>query len=186
MGHVRAERDILSQSNCPWVVELKYSFQDDKHLYLVMEFLGGGDFMTLLIKKDIIPETHAKFYLAEMILAIESLHKMNYIHRDLKPDNILIDDNGHLKLSDFGLCKHMGSHNEMAIPYNPNAPQIDKRADRRKLAFSTVGTPDYIAPEVFSQKGYNELVDWWSVGVILFEMVIGYPPFYSDTPQKTC
>lgn len=179
LGHVRAERDVLSMANCPWVVELKYSFQDEKHLYLVMEFLSGGDFMTLLIKKDIIPERDAKFYLAEIVLAIESLHKMNYIHRDLKPDNILIDDNGHLKLSDFGLCKHMGQHYEMAVPYNPAAKP---EASRRQLAYSTVGTPDYIAPEVFSQKGYNELVDWWSVGVILFEMVIGFPPFYSDTP----
>ncbi|CAD8190436.1 unnamed protein product [Paramecium octaurelia] len=188
LGHIRAERDILVQANCPWVVQLKYSFQDEKYLYLVMEFLSGGDFMTLLIKKDIIPEKEAKFYTAEIVLAIEAVHRLNYIHRDLKPDNILIDENGHLKLSDFGLCKHLGNkQNEiLSIPYTERKQEAQQQQTRRQLAFSTVGTPDYIAPEVFSQKGYNDLVDWWSVGVILFEMVIGYPPFYSDTPQKTC
>ena len=90
----------------PWVVELKFSFQDDKYLYLVMEYLAGGDLMTLLMKKDILTEEEAKFYIAELILAVDSIHKMNYIHRDLKPDNVLIDNKGHVKLSDFGLCKH--------------------------------------------------------------------------------
>lgn len=90
----------------PWVVELKFSFQDDKYLYLVMEYLAGGDLMTLLMKKDILSEDEAKFYIAELILAVDSIHKMNYIHRDLKPDNVLIDNRGHIKLSDFGLCKH--------------------------------------------------------------------------------
>ncbi|CAD8058979.1 unnamed protein product [Paramecium primaurelia] len=190
LGHVRAERDILVQSKCQWIVELKSSFQDDENLYLVMEFLSGGDLMTLLIKKDIIPERDAKFYIAELVLAVEEIHNMNYIHRDLKPDNILIDSQGHLKLSDFGLCKHLGQHYDMAVPFNMNNNNVDQQKSRneqrRQLAYSTVGTPDYIAPEVFSQNGYNQLVDWWSIGVILFEMVIGYPPFYSDTPQKTC
>ncbi|CAK87007.1 unnamed protein product (macronuclear) [Paramecium tetraurelia] len=188
LGHIRAERDLLVQSKCKWIVELKSSFQDDDNLYLVMEFLSGGDLMTLLIKKDIIPERDAKFYIAELVLAIEEIHSMNYIHRDLKPDNILIDAAGHLKISDFGLCKHLGVHYDMAIPYQNNTQDIQSKhySARRQLAYSTVGTPDYIAPEIFSQKGYDQLVDWWSVGVILFEMVIGYPPFYSDTPQKTC
>ncbi|CAD8081495.1 unnamed protein product [Paramecium primaurelia] len=188
LGHIRAERDLLVQSKCKWIVELKQSFQDDDNLYLVMEFLSGGDLMTLLIKKDIIPERDAKFYIAELVLAVEEIHSMNYIHRDLKPDNILIDADGHLKISDFGLCKHLGVHYDMAIPYKNNTQEIQSKNNnsRRQLAYSTVGTPDYIAPEIFSQKGYNQLVDWWSVGVILFEMVIGYPPFYSDTPQKTC
>ncbi len=90
----------------PWVVELKFSFQDDKYLYLVMEYLAGGDLMTLLMKKDILTEEEAKFYIAELVLSVDSIHKMNYIHRDLKPDNVLIDNRGHVKLSDFGLCKH--------------------------------------------------------------------------------
>jgi serine/threonine kinase 38 len=103
---VRAERDVLATLNNPWIVELLFAFQDAKYLYLVMEYLPGGDLMTVLIKKDILTEEESKFYTAEMILAIDSVHKMNYIHRDLKPDNILIGKDGHLKLSDFGLCKH--------------------------------------------------------------------------------
>jgi serine/threonine kinase 38 len=104
--HVRAEKDILSLAQNPWIVDLKYSFQDETYLYLGMEFLNGGDLMTLLIRKDILSEDESRFYGAEMILAIESVHALNYIHRDLKPDNILIDARGHIKLSDFGLCKH--------------------------------------------------------------------------------
>lgn len=106
IAHVRAERDILAMSDLPWIVQLKYSFQDDRFLYLVMEYLPGGDLMTLLMKKDILSEDDSKFYIAELIIAVDAIHKMNFIHRDLKPDNILIDNEGHLKLSDFGLCKH--------------------------------------------------------------------------------
>ena len=107
VAHVRAERDILALAKNPWIVELKCSFQDDKFLYLVMEFLQGGDLMTLLMEKDILSEEESRFYIAETILAVESVHKLNYIHRDLKPDNLLIGRDGHVKLSDFGLCKHV-------------------------------------------------------------------------------
>ncbi len=103
--HVRTEKEILSTSNNPWIVNLRFSFQDEFFLYLVMDFLPGGDFMSLLMKKDILNEDESRFYIAELILAVESIHKMNCIHRDLKPDNILIDKNGHIKLSDFGLSK---------------------------------------------------------------------------------
>ena len=106
VAHVKAERDVLVKARNPWIVELKYSFQDDRFLYLVMEFLAGGDLMTLLMRKDILSEEESRFYIAESILAIESVHKLNYIHRDLKPDNILLDKDGHVKLTDFGLCKH--------------------------------------------------------------------------------
>ena len=102
--HVRTEKEILKNDN-PWIVKLKYSFQDDYFLYLVMDFLPGGDLMNLLMKKDILTEEEARFYTAEMILAVESVHKLNCIHRDLKPDNILIDKRGHIQLSDFGLSK---------------------------------------------------------------------------------
>lgn len=146
-------------------------------------------------------EEEAKFYTAEIILAVDSVHRMNFIHRDLKPDNILIDKQGHIKLSDFGLCKNaeIKPRLELGVKGNQNnggkqgqQVQIDFKKmlefqkKRRQLAFSTVGTPDYIAPEVFSQKGYNETIDWWSVGVILFEMLVGYPPFFSDQPNITC
>jgi len=104
---VRAERDILAHADNPWIVELKCSFQDEKYLYLVMEFLQGGDLMTLLMEKDILSEEMSRFYIAETVLAVESVHSYNYIHRDLKPDNLLIGRTGHTKLSDFGLCKHV-------------------------------------------------------------------------------
>ena len=105
LNHIRAERDILVHSNTNWIVQLKSSFTDNKNLYLVMEYLPGGDLMNLLIKLEIFPEEMARFYMAESILAVEYVHNLNYIHRDLKPDNILIDQNGHIKLTDFGLCK---------------------------------------------------------------------------------
>jgi len=103
--HVRTEREILTSSKNPWIVNLRYSFQDENFLYLVMDYLPGGDLMSLLMNKNILTENESKFYIAELILAVESVHKMNCIHRDLKPDNILIDKEGHIELSDFGLSK---------------------------------------------------------------------------------
>ncbi|CAG8630857.1 729_t:CDS:2, partial [Dentiscutata heterogama] len=103
LAHVRAERDVLAESDSPWVVQLYYSFQDSSYLYLIMEFLPGGDLMTMLIKYDTFSEDVTRFYIAECVLAIEAIHKLNFIHRDIKPDNILIDKDGHIKLSDFGL-----------------------------------------------------------------------------------
>ena len=125
--HIRAERDVLAQCKDDWVVQLKYSFQDEKSLYLVMEYLPGGDLMTLLMKKDILTEQESRFYIAELVLAIESVHKINFIHRDLKPDNILIDNQGHIKLSDFGLCKNAEIHYKMEkFPENDSLPKNTK------------------------------------------------------------
>merc|ERR1712126_786642 len=107
VAHVRAERDILVEADHQWVVKMFYSFQDPANLYLVMEFLPGGDMMTLLMKKDTLSEECSQFYVAETVLAIESIHKLGFIHRDIKPDNILLDARGHVKLSDFGLCTGM-------------------------------------------------------------------------------
>ena len=192
--HVRAERNILSIADNFWIVDLKYSFQDENSLYLIMEYLPGGDLMSILMKRDILPEVEAKFYIAETIMAVESVHKLNYIHRDIKPDNVLIDKTGHVKLSDFGLCKHTHLIGEGQGIKKINEDELRRLSTRnsmefkrtRILAFSTVGTPDYIAPEVFGKQGYNETVDWWSVGVILYEMIIGYPPFFADEPSLTC
>jgi len=213
--HVRTEKEIMTASN-PWIVKLKYSFQDDYYLYLVMDFLPGGDLMNLLMKKEVLTEDEARFYTAEMILAVDSVHKLNCIHRDLKPDNILIDKNGHIQLSDFGLAKiadknffpitQKDNQGPQRIINNPsdsitsvntnysnnNMNQNLRKANNlrprrnRLIAYSTVGTPDYIAPEVFSQNGYGEEADWWSIGVMFFEMVVGFPPFFSENPSDTC
>ena len=224
--HVRTEKEIMTASN-PWIVKLKYSFQDELFLYLVMDFLPGGDLMNLLMKKEILTEDEARFYTAEMILAVDSVHKLNCIHRDLKPDNILIDKNGHIQLSDFGLAKiadktffpltikdSVGPHKIINTPsdsittvntnstiktninVNNNISKINQNQKNKNLkkfpkknrliAYSTVGTPDYIAPEVFSQNGYGEEADWWSIGVMFFEMVVGFPPFFSENPSDTC
>jgi serine/threonine kinase 38 len=109
--HIRTEKDVLSEAQTQWIVGLNFSFQDEEFLYLVMDYLPGGDLMNLLMVKDILNENEVKFYAAQLILAIESVHKLNYIHRDLKPDNVLIDKDGHLKLSDFGLSKKIVKSN---------------------------------------------------------------------------
>jgi len=200
VAHVRAERDILVEVDHTWVVKMFYSFQDPENLYLVMEFLAGGDVMTLLMKKDTLPEDAAQFYIAETALAIQTIHNLGFIHRDIKPDNLLLDARGHIKLSDFGLCTGLKkSHRtefyrdlSQAKPSDFTSNPMDSKRkaetwkrNRRALAYSTVGTPDYIAPEVFLQTGYDKSCDWWSLGVIMFEMLIGYPPFCSETPQET-
>ncbi|SCU87201.1 LADA_0E02608g1_1 [Lachancea dasiensis] len=228
LAHVKAERDVLAGSDSPWVVSLYYSFQDAQYLYLIMEFLPGGDLMTMLIRWQIFTEDVTRFYMAECILAIEAIHKLGFIHRDIKPDNILIDIRGHIKLSDFGLS--IGFHKthdsnyykkllhqdevnaaagnlqkpQMGITANnsgknrntmlvdaihltmTNRQQIQTwRKSRRLMAYSTVGTPDYIAPEIFLYQGYGQECDWWSLGAIMYECLIGWPPFCSETPQET-
>ncbi|KAK7061012.1 Serine/threonine-protein kinase [Paramarasmius palmivorus] len=206
----RDQNETFSQSRhlLGWF-QLFYSFQDPLYLYLIMEFLPGGDLMTMLMKYDVFSEDVTRFYMAECILAIEAVHNLGYIHRDIKPDNVLIDKNGHLKLSDFGLSTglHKVTDGEYykrfleqektrdparnSVQVNPinltmSREQIATwKANRRKLAYSTVGTPDYIAPEVFLMKGYGKECDWWSLGAIFFECLVGYAPFCSDNPGDT-
>ncbi|CAK9149995.1 unnamed protein product [Ilex paraguariensis] len=205
--HVKAERNLLAEVDSNCIVKLYCSFQDDEYLYLIMEYLPGGDMMTLLMRKDTLTEHEARFYVAETVLAIESIHEHNYIHRDIKPDNLLLDRYGHLRLSDFGLCKPLdcstlqekdfsmgdncngASRNDerTAAPKRTQQEQLQHwQRNRRMLAYSTVGTPDYIAPEVLQKKGYAMECDWWSLGAIMYEMLVGYPPFYSDDPMSTC
>ncbi|KAM6179968.1 serine/threonine-protein kinase LATS2 [Erethizon dorsatum] len=214
VAHVKAERDILAEADNEWVVKLYYSFQDKDSLYFVMDYIPGGDMMSLLIRMEVFPEHLARFYIAELTLAIESVHKMGFIHRDIKPDNILIDLDGHIKLTDFGLCtgfrwthnskyyqKGEGNHvrQDSMEPGDlwddvsdchcgdrlKTLEQRARKQHQRCLAHSLVGTPNYIAPEVLLRKGYTQLCDWWSVGVILFEMLVGQPPFLAPTPTET-
>nr|XP_005160369.1 serine/threonine-protein kinase LATS1 isoform X1 [Danio rerio]AAI71344.1 LATS, large tumor suppressor, homolog 1 (Drosophila) [Danio rerio] len=212
VAHVKAERDILAEADNEWVVRLYYSFQDKDNLYFVMDYIPGGDMMSLLIRMGIFQEDLAQFYIAELICAVESVHKMGFIHRDIKPDNILIDRDGHIKLTDFGLCTgfrwthdskyyQSGDHvrqdsMDFSMEWEDSAncrcgdrlKPLERRAARqhqRCLAHSLVGTPNYIAPEVLLRTGYTQLCDWWSVGVILYEMVVGQPPFLATTPLET-
>ena len=180
--HTLDEQDFLSKIDSKWIVELKASFQEWDYLYLVMEYLPGGDLMGLLIARNIFTEEDSKFYISEMILAIDSIHELNCIHRDIKPDNVLIGKDGHIKLTDFGLAKISDKIlKEDFIDYN-----FDENKKSHNRNFSCVGTAYYAAPEVINKKEYGQEIDWWSLGVILFEMVVGYAPFCSQKTSDVC
>ncbi|CAG5928387.1 unnamed protein product, partial [Menidia menidia] len=213
VAHVKAERDILAEADNEWVVRLYYSFQDKDNLYFVMEYIPGGDMMSLLIRLGIFKEELAQFYIAELTCAVESVHKMGFIHRDIKPDNILIDRDGHIKLTDFGLCTgfrwtHDSKYYQSGDHVRQDSMDFSKewedasscrctdrlkplerrkaRQHQRCLAHSLVGTPNYIAPEVLLRTGYTQLCDWWSVGVILYEMVAQLGAEASDLIVQLC
>ena len=180
---IKTEKDILALNNNNsdlWKSKLFYSFIEDGSLYFITDYFPGGDLLHLMNKKDTFTESEARFYIAEIILCVENIHKLNCIHRDIKPDNIFIDKNGHLKLGDFGLSY---------ISENITFPYTNKNniALNEIIANSDVGSLLYVAPEIFEKKGYGPEVDWWGVGSIFYEMLIGYPPFWNskDTPEKT-
>ncbi|XP_059455765.1 probable serine/threonine protein kinase IREH1 isoform X2 [Corylus avellana] len=193
---ILAERDILISVRNPFVVRFFYSFTCRDNLYLVMEYLNGGDLYSLLRNLGCLDEDVARVYLAEVVLALEYLHSLRVVHRDLKPDNLLIAHDGHIKLTDFGLSKVglINSTDDLSGPAVSGAsllgedePQLsvsEHQRERRKKR-SAVGTPDYLAPEILLGTGHGATADWWSVGVILFELIVGIPPFNAEHPQIT-
>ncbi|KAM5323058.1 microtubule-associated serine/threonine-protein kinase 2 isoform 5-T5 [Glossophaga mutica] len=173
------ERDILTFAENPFVVSMFCSFETKRHLCMVMEYVEGGDCATLLKNIGALPVDMARLYFAETVLALEYLHNYGIVHRDLKPDNLLITSMGHIKLTDFGLSK-IGL---MSLTTNLYEGHIEKDA-REFLDKQVCGTPEYIAPEVILRQGYGKPVDWWAMGVVLYEFLVGCVPFFGDTPEE--
>lgn len=267
--HVRSEKDVLAQAAArnPWVVRLYVSFQDEHYLYMVMEYMPAGDMISWLCEKGMFDLESTRFYIAELCVAVASVHAMYFVHRDIKPDNILFAADGHIKLSDFGLSKRFGQGEEELLIFEDNETSLDSNTNvtpllppsasstvaeassassdprrgavspstansstggagagagaasstfstasptgspvlnsagrqgttgsgsplaptRERIAFdSIVGSPGYIAPEILLRHRYGVNCDWWSVGVIMYEMLYGIPPFYSQDPSSTC
>ena len=151
--HTKSERDLMVKIHCPFVVNIKSAFQDEKYLFIISDFMQGGDLFYHLHEQGIFNFELAQFYISEVVLALEYLHKNNMIYRDLKPENILLDSKGHIKLTDFGLSKMLNSSGERT--------------------YTICGTVQYIAPEMFIKKGYDNAVDWWSLGCLIYEMFVG-------------
>ncbi|NWX48563.1 MAST4 kinase, partial [Steatornis caripensis] len=173
------ERDILTFAENPFVVSMYCSFETRRHLCMVMEYVEGGDCATLMKNMGPLPVDMARMYFAETVLALEYLHNYGIVHRDLKPDNLLVTSMGHIKLTDFGLSK-VGL---MSLTTNLYEGHIEKDA-REFLDKQVCGTPEYIAPEVILRQGYGKPVDWWAMGIILYEFLVGCVPFFGDTPEE--
>lgn len=159
--HLILEKKILQCIQFPLLVSLDMAFKDNIYLYFILPYIAGGEMFTYIQKYGNFSDTLAKFYASQVVLALEYLHFCEIVHRDIKPENILIDTNGYLKLCDFGFCKVL-----------------------KKKTWTLCGTPEYLAPEVILSKGYSFTVDWWALGVLIFEMIAGNPPFFASNPNK--
>jgi serine/threonine protein kinase len=159
--HVQNERSLLSRLTHPFIIRLYAAMQDERHLYMLMEYAPGGELFHYLRRAGRFSVDAARFYIAELVLALEYLHSFDVAYRDLKPENLLLDSEGHIKLADFGFAKRV-----------PN------------LTYTLCGTPEYLAPEIILGRGYGRSVDWWALGILLFEMLTGNPPFNGDTPTQ--
>ncbi|PRW56166.1 cAMP-dependent kinase catalytic subunit beta isoform X6 [Chlorella sorokiniana] len=163
IAHLRSERDILRALDHPLLVRMHGCFQDEQCVYFVMEYVPGGEFFSHLKARGKLGEEAARLYAGEVLLMFEYLHSQDIVYRDLKPENLLLDAQGHLKLTDFGFAKAIGP----------------------RRTYTLCGTPDYLAPEIILNKGHGKAVDWWALGVLVYEMMAGYPPFYDDDPLAT-
>jgi serine/threonine protein kinase len=164
VDHVYSEFNILSTLKHPFIVQLVgFNFEDPKYIYFVLEYIQGGELFTLLRTKGTFPVPQTKFYIAHIITIFEYLHSKNIVYRDLKPENILINKNGYLKLTDFGFAKIL----------------------ENEKTYTLCGTPEYLAPEIILNKGHGKAVDWWTLGILLYEMLVGIDPFSDDDPMKT-
>ena len=190
---VLAERTLLSEMSTDWVVTLHRTFQDNQNLYMIMEYLPGGDLMSHLIRLDVFTEHQTKFYIAELVEAVHSVHRAGFIHRDIKPDNIVLTRTGHLKLIDFGLCKFdpcvkvdaIASDERVLRSSGGQVPMTSRKLSHwtRTQLRSSVGTPQYMAPEVLN-KAYDHTSDFWSVGMIAYECLMGGTPFYDEAADS--